>query len=88
MCERKNEGETPVCPTEESMTPQRTKYLCRVQDAQKEQTCQGKDKFNESDICLAPADTAAKCQSILMGNLGKHVKCTKRLIFREAVVPH
>lgn len=79
--------EAPMCLPEESLTSKRTKYLSWVQAAPKEQTCQAslsQDKLNDWDICLATADTTAKCQSIFMGNLGYHVKFTDRLIFRQA----
>lgn len=56
-----------------------------------EQTCCTSfsgDKFNESDICAATADTAAKCQSILIGNPDQDVKSSGRSIFIQAAAPH
>lgn len=73
MCERKTQREAPVYPTVKSLTSKRTKYPSGEQGVRNEQTRQApvsEEKLNDSDICLATADTAAKCQSILMGNLG------------------
>lgn len=70
VCVRERKKERLLCALHD---PKTYKIFKLITGCPKQQTCQaslGKIKFNEPDIYLATADTAAKCQSILMANLG------------------